>query len=305
MRGSQVKICQLQEFVTLAETLNYSKAAKKHFLSTSALSKHIVSLENAVSATLFTRDARSVELTDDGQLFYEGMQPILEDMERFMSDFRRRQHGLEKRLMVSLAIRPPYLVSALSEIGSGEQLPFHVSYVSSLDRPYERFLEETPDSLAIMYNSQRIDTERFGIEKLTEVPLVAVLPVDHPLASKERLSFDRDLNGQTLVKLTSRFFAHGWDAIETLLERHGVQAKSTSSFVASSFELAILNGLRDILLIPQAPTAPLTFLESGRYKVLEFEERRCFEVVGVWARDMTEPLIAQTYAALLREALGR
>lgn len=304
MKANQVKICHLEEFVTLAETLSYTEAARKHYLSTSALSKHITALEGLMGEKLFVRDARSVELTDKGRRFYEGVQPIVEEYSRFIADFKRSCRRKDRRLVVCLAARPPYLVGALSDLSAQGSMPFNPMYVSGLDRPYERFLEDTVDSVTIMYDSDRIDTERFDIEKVASVPLVAVMPASHPLAARESLSFARDLEGQTLVKLRSRFFAHGWDAIETLLKRHSVSARSTSSFVPSSFELAILNGLEDILLIPEAPTTPLSFLESGHYRVVPFNDHPCFDVVVVWSKKTTDTSVAAEYASRLRASIA-
>ena len=303
-RGNHVKICQLEEFVTLAEKLNFSEAAKAHFVSRSALSKHITALENALGEILFSRDSKSLELTDAGRAFYEGIQPILEEYEHFVAEYKQARRGAGKRLQVSLSIRPPYLVNALSELSAPGALPFGVSYVSSVDMPYGRFLESTQDSIAIMYDSAKVDRGQFSVEKIAEVPLVAIVPSTHPLADRDRISFCRDLQGQTLVKLRSRFFSHGWDAIETLLDRHGVQARSSSSFVASSFELAILNGLRDILLIPESPTAPLAFLENGRHKALQFQERVCFDVIVAWNERTTDAECAREYAKRLRKAIS-
>lgn len=305
MRENNVKISHLEEFATLATTLSYSQTAKRRYLSTSALSKHIASLERYVGETLFARDTHSVALTTAGKAFYEGIQPILDDYERFLADFKKTCWTEGDHLLVRLSIRPPYLVRAFADLGAPDRLPFRVSYASSFENQHAHFLEETSEGLVILYDSGRIDRERFDVARLAEVPLVALLPITHPLAQKDVLSFDRDLNQQTLVKLHSRFFSPGWDAIETLLARHGVEARSTSSFASSSFDLAILNGFDDILLVPESPTAPFTLPAGGRHKLLRFKERRCFDVVGVWSKTMADSASARTYVSLLKETIAR
>ncbi len=62
---------QLQQYVTLAETLHFGRAAEQSHVSASALSRSIRQLEEQVGATLFDRDNRSVALTRHGETFLE------------------------------------------------------------------------------------------------------------------------------------------------------------------------------------------------------------------------------------------
>jgi|HubBroStandDraft_4_1064222.scaffolds.fasta_scaffold397586_2 DNA-binding transcriptional LysR family regulator len=52
----------LQSFVAVAESLSFSRAAKRLHVSQPALSKQIRSLEEDLSAKLFVRNRRSVAL---------------------------------------------------------------------------------------------------------------------------------------------------------------------------------------------------------------------------------------------------
>ncbi|VUX15208.1 Hca operon transcriptional activator [Streptococcus pasteurianus] len=52
----------LYEFAVLAESKNFSEAAEKLFISQSALSKHIKSLEQELGVPLFNRENRSATL---------------------------------------------------------------------------------------------------------------------------------------------------------------------------------------------------------------------------------------------------
>ena len=53
-------INRLNEFITLATHLNYSKAANQLYLTQPALSRHIHDLEQTVGARLFVRDTHNV-----------------------------------------------------------------------------------------------------------------------------------------------------------------------------------------------------------------------------------------------------
>ena len=66
----------LEDFLALAETGNFSRAAKARFIAQPALSRHIRSLEEWVGVDLFDRSAHPVALTAAGQRF----RPLLEDV---------------------------------------------------------------------------------------------------------------------------------------------------------------------------------------------------------------------------------
>ena len=58
----------LRTFVAIAETGSFTTAANLVFRTPSAVSMQIKKLEDILGRLLFTRDARSVSLTNDGEM---------------------------------------------------------------------------------------------------------------------------------------------------------------------------------------------------------------------------------------------
>ena len=58
-------------FLSLANTLSFTKSASDLFMSQQAVSKNIVKLEEALETSLFIRDHHSVTLTATGRKYYE------------------------------------------------------------------------------------------------------------------------------------------------------------------------------------------------------------------------------------------
>ena len=71
----------LKQFVALADTLHFGRAAERNHVSASALSRGIQRLEAEVGATLFERDNRSVSLTAAGRAFLDYARNTLRDWE--------------------------------------------------------------------------------------------------------------------------------------------------------------------------------------------------------------------------------
>lgn len=61
-------------FYTVANTGNISKAAAELFISQPAISKSIRKLEQSLDVTLFSRNSRGVQLTEEGEVLYDYVQ---------------------------------------------------------------------------------------------------------------------------------------------------------------------------------------------------------------------------------------
>lgn len=62
-----MELRQLKYFAKLAETLNFSDAARQLFISQSTLSQQIKQLEQELNTQLFQRDNHKVTLTEPGR----------------------------------------------------------------------------------------------------------------------------------------------------------------------------------------------------------------------------------------------
>ena len=63
-----MELRQLKYFLKLAETLNFSSAAKELFITQSTLSQQILNLEREFDQPLFVRNSHEVQLTEAGRL---------------------------------------------------------------------------------------------------------------------------------------------------------------------------------------------------------------------------------------------
>ena len=94
----------LQGFVAAARSGNLSRAAELLHLTVSALSHQIRGLEERLGQRLFQRNARGVELTDDGRELFDRVASHFDALEQALQPFRtRRDDVLTISLMPSFA----------------------------------------------------------------------------------------------------------------------------------------------------------------------------------------------------------
>ena len=64
-------------FYHVASTLNFSEASKQLFISQSAVSQSIKTLERKLDQTLFIRSTKKVQLTPEGEILMRHIEPAM------------------------------------------------------------------------------------------------------------------------------------------------------------------------------------------------------------------------------------
>jgi LysR family transcriptional regulator, benzoate and cis,cis-muconate-responsive activator of ben and cat genes len=71
---------QLENFLVLAETLNFRKASEQTYIAQPALSRQIQVLEEEIGARLFDRSKKQVRLTEAGSYFRHEVGKVLKQL---------------------------------------------------------------------------------------------------------------------------------------------------------------------------------------------------------------------------------
>ena len=85
-------INQLKYFISVAQTLNFSEAARRNGLSQPAISHHIGELEKQLGCQLFVRSRRSVTMTDQGREFLPYAADMVETAEKAAEIYMKIAH---------------------------------------------------------------------------------------------------------------------------------------------------------------------------------------------------------------------
>jgi DNA-binding transcriptional LysR family regulator len=177
----------LRYFTVVAEELHFSRAATRLNMAQPPLSQQIRHLEEELGVQLLARSRRHVELTEPGRQFLDSAREILALVDRAVTQVQRAARGEEGHITIGLVSsasyedvlprilrayreRHPTVAITLQEMSSGEQVVA---------------LREGRIQVGFL----RPPIQEPGITTITVLrePLVAVLPADHPLATRRRI----------------------------------------------------------------------------------------------------------------------
>ena len=180
----------LKQFVALADTLHFGRAAERNHVSASALSRGIQRLEAEVGATLFERDNRSVSLTAAGRAFLDYARNTLRDWEAIRNRLMAESGVLrgEVSLYCSVTASYSFLFDILARVRQRHpqiEIKLHTGDPEDAIGRVQAGLED----MAIAARPERLPT---GLAfRLIEVsPLEFIVARDHELARKNEPAGD-------------------------------------------------------------------------------------------------------------------
>ena len=94
----------MQIFIRVAELASFTQAAESLGLPKASVSTAVQQLEGLLGTRLLHRTTRKVQMTQDGQVFYERSKDVLADVEDMQTLFRSEQAGLRGRLRVDMPL---------------------------------------------------------------------------------------------------------------------------------------------------------------------------------------------------------
>lgn len=113
--ASQSSLRGLRTFCVAARYESFKAAASELFVTASAVSQQIKSLEEELDLKLFDRSARELVLTDDGRALYEALSPLIDQLDDVVAGFRNAGRRKSVRISVQPFFASEFFVPRLSE----------------------------------------------------------------------------------------------------------------------------------------------------------------------------------------------
>ncbi len=179
---------QLRQFVALASTLNYRRAAEQLHMSQPPLSASIRRLEAQLGVQLFERTRRGTALTAAGQAALDDAQRALFHAEQFGRVATAAARGEAGQLRVGFVGSATYaLMPQLMPVFRSRYPDVHLVLAESTTRQLLDDVEQGHvDAGLLRFPVARATTAR--IQPVERDHFVAALPAQHPLARRTRLT---------------------------------------------------------------------------------------------------------------------
>jgi DNA-binding transcriptional LysR family regulator len=235
-RYKEIQLAQLRSFCLAASERNFTAAARELGLSASTVWQQVRALERELKARLLRRRGRAVELTDEGRLLREMVEPHVSGLTSLRRFFEARRDGGRQELALA----------------SGAYLLAH-----HLAGPVQRFREERPSvqvtlriaawsALQQLVQSEQTDvgvlacdpdvprSPSLEYEHLFDEQLCLLLPAGHPLGRAERVT-PHELVKYPLI-LPPRGGADR-KALDRLLRRQGLADRAQTALVCGLIDV--------------------------------------------------------------------
>jgi len=101
-----MKLNQLRDLVAIVERGSLRSAARHLGVAQSGLTRSIRNLEHEIGHPMFERDARGMELTPMGRLFYQRASSAMNELRRADEEMAQARGGTQGTVVVGLSIMP-------------------------------------------------------------------------------------------------------------------------------------------------------------------------------------------------------
>jgi DNA-binding transcriptional LysR family regulator len=255
---------QLEYFVSLAETLNFTKTAERFFISQTAVSKQIKILEQSLDTKLFNRNNHYVELTPAGNMFLNEAKIILYKIEEAKERVRLTTVGFVGLLRIGFV--KGYEKTSFSDLifELYKQYPnISITFFRGTEKElYDKVSNSELDIIFNIWNEKEI-TSLMDTHLIKRYSLNVVVHPTHPLATRKAVLF-KEVAGETI------FEYNDFQDVESIL-----------LMVSANMGIAIL------------PSFCVRYLNQSQHlMILSLEDKREYvSIAGIWNKENSNPAL--------------
>lgn len=288
----------LKVFCDLVDLESFSMAAERNFITQSAVSQQIRSLEEKFKRRMLERirGRRDVKLTPAGEVFYREARHVLDAYDQLQESLR----GVVGKIGGTVKVATVYSVG-LHELPPKVREFMQKFPAAKIDLEYSRTTRVVRD---VMSGSVELGVLAFPEPKrgltITPMPdnrLVLIAPPDHKFATKAKVKVT-DLNGQDFVHFERDVPTR--KAMDKIFKQNGVEVKKVAEFDnIETIKRAVEVGF-GIAIVPEPAVAEAK--KAGSLAVIPLAEKYWTRSVGVIYRsDRSLSLAAKKFVTLLEK----
>ena len=295
-----MQIETLKIFCDLVETESFSKAAKINFISQSAVSQQIQTLENNYNQKLIIRNNRSLYPTEAGKIFYRGCKEILQIYEDLFS----RMQALSN--IISGTVR----ISTVYSVGLHELPPYEKQFLK--DYPEVKILVQYRHANQVyedvIHNATHLGIVAYPVKKsqIEIIPfkydrLVVICAPNHPLSSSSKINI-QDIQGQNFIAFERGIPTR--EALEKIFSEYNLTPQIVMEFDNIETVKRAVEIDAGISIVPYITVKYEA--ECGTLRALEFANQIFERPIGIlYKRDRKFSPAVQKFVDLLTKENGK
>ena len=243
-----MELRQLRYFVTVAEEMNFRRAAERLHIAQPALSQQISKFEKELRTTLFERTTRRVELTDAGRVLLDEGRRVLAEADHALAAVEQVAHGevglLRIGFVSSAALRiVPATVLALQKEWPGVQVELSESTT-------DRQLSAIADGILDIGLVREVDrAEGIVVRPLTREPLLVAMHSSHPFAARESVRLV-ELRDERFLTFPRGQVSRLYDHIAALCHHAGFRLEAAQEAVQFPTLLGLVAANTGVTVVP-------------------------------------------------------
>ncbi len=265
----------LKVFCDVVETGSFSAAASQNFITQSAVSQQLRTLESKYRCRLLERGRSGAKPTPAGEILYRASHDILEKYREIETQLQESGKVVSGPLRVAIVYSvglhelPPYMKTYLREF---PQVNVHLEY-SRPNKIYDDAIAGRVDLGIVAYPAKH---PQVTIIPFREDRLVVVCPPNHPLSTLKKVAINR-LDGQAFVGYERDISTR--KAIDQLFKDRGVTVQYAGEYdnietIKRAVEIA-----QGVAIVPLASVQHE--LEHGTLKVVHLSDETIMRPLGI------------------------
>jgi DNA-binding transcriptional LysR family regulator len=289
----------LKVFCDLVDLQSFSLAAERNFITQSAVSQQVRSLEERFKRKLLerVRGRREVKLTPAGEVFYREARHVLESYRQLEESLR----GLVGKIGGTVKVATVYSVG-LHELPPKVREFMTKFPAAKIDLEYSRTTRVVRDVLngTVELGVVAFPEPRRGISiaPMATNRLVLITPADHKFAKRSQVKA-KELNGEDFVLFERDVPTR--KAVDKILKEHGVEVRKVAEFDnIETIKRAVEVGF-GLAIVPEPAVQDAE--RNGLLTVIKLAEKDWVRPIGVIYRsDRSLTLAAKKFVQLLSAA---
>jgi DNA-binding transcriptional LysR family regulator len=265
----------LKVFCDVVETGSFSLAASQNFITQSAVSQQLRTLESKYHCKLLERGRSGAKPTPAGEILYRSSREILEKYREIETQLQENAKVVSGSLRIAIVYSvglhelPPYLKQYLREF---PEVKVHVDYARP-NKIYDDVVAGRIDLGIVAYPGKH---PQIAAEPFREDRLVVVCPPDHALASQAKVAVSR-LSREPFVAYERDISTR--KAVDHFLKERHVDVQYAGEYDnIETIKRAVEIG-QGISIIPMP--AVRREVEQGTLKVVQLTDERIMRPLGI------------------------